>query len=75
MNRIVFAVTFAIGLLTVGWVGWGFVNTSWLALAMTAIIGAVYVLGAVEVSRFRAGTTALNTALTHVDAVPAEGGR
>ena len=74
MNRIVFAVTFAIGLLTVGWVGWGFVNTSWLALAMTAIIGAVYVLGAVEVSRFRAGTTALNTALTHVDAVPAEGG-
>ena len=64
MNRFVFAVAFAIGLLTVGWVGWGFVGASWLALLMTGVIGAVYGLGALEVSRFRQATSELAAALT-----------
>lgn len=63
MNRTFFAAVFAAGLLTVGWVGWGFAGTSWLALAMTLAIGAVYVLGALEVRRFCAATSALEHAL------------
>ena len=46
MNRIVFAVIFALGLATVAWVGWGFVGSSGLALGMTVVIGMV--LGLVD---------------------------
>jgi hypothetical protein len=63
MNRIVFNVAFAIGLAAVLWVGWGFVATSPLALAMTVVIAAVYVLGALELRQFRTATAALATAL------------
>ena len=66
MNRIVFAAAFAIGLMIVAWVGVGFIGASWLALAMTAVIGAVFVLGALEVSRYRAATASLATALAEV---------
>ena len=63
MNRIVFNVAFAIGLAAVLWVGWGFVATSPLALAMTVVIAAVYVLGALELRQFRTATATLATAL------------
>ncbi|RYX94722.1 MAG: DUF802 domain-containing protein [Comamonadaceae bacterium] len=66
MNRFVFAATFALGLVTVGWVAWGFVGASLLALAMTAVICVVYVLGALEVSRFRRGTAALAAMLDDI---------
>lgn len=55
-----------LGLVAVGWVGWGFVGTSWMALAMTAVIGGVYVLGALELRRFRAATATLSEALAHI---------
>ena len=63
MNRIVFAVAFAIGLVAVGWVGVGFIGASWLALAMTAAIAATYVLGAAELWQFRSASDALAAAL------------
>ena len=63
MSRHVFAMAFAIGLLAVAWVGSGFVGTSWLALAMTAAIGAVYLIGALELRQFRAASAALSGAL------------
>ena len=63
MNRIVFNVAFAIGLAAVLWVGWGFVGASALALAMTVVIAAVYVLGALELRQFRSATAALASAL------------
>ena len=56
MNKFMMTVIFTLGLVAVGWVGWGFVGTSWMALAMTAVIGGVYVLGALELRRFRAAT-------------------
>lgn len=71
MNRIVFAVAFAIGLVAVGWVGVGFIGASWLALAMTGAIAATYVLGAAELWQFRAASDALAAALTHTpDSTP-----
>ena len=66
MSRIVLAVAFVLGLVAVLWVGVGFVGTSALALAMSVVIGAVYVLGAMEIRRFRAVTASLQTALSHI---------
>ena len=63
MNKSVMAAIFAVGLAVVGWVGSGFVGSSPLALAMTAVIGGVYVLGAYELLQFRAATASLTTAL------------
>jgi uncharacterized protein DUF802 len=66
MNRIVFAVAFAIGLLTVGWVGLGFIGSSPLALLMTVLIAGVYGLGAFELKQFRSATSSLAAALAHI---------
>lgn len=66
MNKFMMTVIFIIGLVAVGWVGWGFVGASWMALAMTAVIGAVYILGTLELRRFRAATTSLSEALSQI---------
>ena len=66
MNRLFFTVTFAAGLVAVVWVGLGFVGSSGLALAMTAVIAGVYALGAFELRQFRAATATLSTALANV---------
>ncbi|MBA4109062.1 MAG: hypothetical protein C0487_05670 [Leptothrix sp. (in: Bacteria)] len=66
MNRIVFAAAFAIGLMVVGWVGVGFVGSSPLALLMTVLIAAVYVLGAYELRQFRQATESLSVALAQL---------
>jgi hypothetical protein len=63
MNRWGFGMAFGAGALALAWVGLGFVGTSALALAMTALIAAVYGLGAAELVTFRRGTAALATAL------------
>jgi hypothetical protein len=70
MNRRLFAIAFAIGLAAVGWVGWGFVGTSWLALAMTTVIATVYAFGAFELRRFRLATSGLSTALAAIPQPP-----
>ncbi|MEO5796913.1 MAG: DUF802 domain-containing protein [Rhodoferax sp.] len=72
MNRFVFAAIFAIGLLGVAWVGYGFVGTSALALAVTVVIAGVYLLGALELRRFRADTASLATALAELVQPPAD---
>ena len=66
MNKHFFNIAFGIGLLAVMWVGYGFVGSSWLALLMTAAIAGVYVLGALELKQFRAGTNALSSALNDI---------
>ena len=63
MKKRVMAAIFAVGLAVVGWVGWGFAGSSPLALAMTAVIGVVYAVGALELMRFGAATASLAAAL------------
>lgn len=70
MNKSVMAVIFATGLAAVGWVGWGFVGNSPLALVMTLVIAATYLLGAWELMRYRAATATLATALATDTAPP-----
>ena len=69
MNRSVSVVAFLLGLAVVVWVGVGYVGLSPLALGMTALIGAVYLTGALELLRFDRATAALQRAL---DTIPAD---
>ena len=70
MNKSVMAAIFAVGLAVVGWVGWGFVGSSPLALAMTVVIAAVYLVGAYELMQFRAATSSLSIALAGLGQQP-----
>lgn len=68
MNRYLFAVAFALGLLALLWVGVGFVGTSAMALLMTVVMAGVFAVGAWELTRFRATTAALARCLTQAPA-------
>jgi hypothetical protein len=63
LNKHLFTVAFLLGALGIVWAGAGFIDSSLLALAMTAIIGTVYGFGALELRRFRQATSSLTTAL------------
>lgn len=65
-NRLFFTAAFVLGLIAILWVGAGFVGTSGLALAMTALIAAVYLAGAQEMRRYRQASAALAEALAQV---------
>jgi hypothetical protein len=66
LNKHLFAAAFLLGALAIAWVGVGFIDSSFLALAMTAIIGAVYAFGALELHRFRQATATLTAALAAI---------
>lgn len=66
LNKHLFTVAFLLGALGIVWVGVGFIDSSFLALVMTAVIGAVYVFGAHELHRFRQATSTLATALAAI---------
>jgi len=66
MNRHLFTVAFFLGALGVVWMGVGFIHSSFLALAMTTVIGVVYVFGAFELRQFRQATSTLAAALAAI---------
>ncbi|MEO8120852.1 MAG: DUF802 domain-containing protein, partial [Rhodoferax sp.] len=66
MNRNLFTIAFLLGAAAVVWVGAGFIGGHVLALIMTALIGAVYVFGALELRQFRQASATLSTSLTAI---------
>ncbi|WP_292938521.1 DUF802 domain-containing protein [Noviherbaspirillum sp.] len=66
MNRHLFTVAFLLGVIGIVWVGVGFIDSSFLAMMMTAMIGAVYLFGALELHRFRQATSTLTSALAAI---------
>lgn len=68
MNKNFCLAAFLAGSIALLWVGAGYVGTHPLALTMTAIIAAFYLLGALELLRFHQATATLARAL---DAIPA----
>ena len=66
MNRHLFTAAFFLGALGIVWVGAVFIDSSFLALAITVVIGAVYVYGALELRQFRQATSTLATALATI---------
>ncbi|MCM8611139.1 DUF802 domain-containing protein [Accumulibacter sp.] len=66
MNRSLCALAFLSGAGVVVWVGAGFVGSNHLALLMTLVIAAVYLLGALEILGFRRATESLAQALAEI---------
>jgi len=74
MNRTASSLHYAaffVGLAAIGWVGIGYLGSNPLALAITLLIGAFYVMGALELRRFRAATATLTKAVSDVSQPPA----
>eukprot|EP01041_Mallomonas_annulata_P027806 gene27806-49512_t len=66
MKRYSFPIAFLLGALAVIWVAAAVATSHPLVLGMAAIIGGVYVFGAIELRQYRATTTALSQALTRI---------
>lgn len=66
MNTILSTLAFAIGAIVVAWVGVGYVDSSQLALTVTALIGLIYLAGALELLRFQSATAGLERALANI---------
>ena len=66
MKRYSFPIAFLLGALAVIWVAAAVATSHPLVLGMAAIIGGVYVFGAIELRQYRATTTALSQALTQI---------
>ena len=71
MNRFLHYTAFAIGLVAIGWVGAGYLGTQPLALGVTLVIGAFYLMGALELRRFQAATASLAHAVADTAPPPA----
>ena len=69
MKRSAFLIAFALGLLAMVWVTSAVASSHPLVLAMSTLIGAVYVFGALELHQYRATTRTLQEAL---DKTPAD---
>jgi len=67
MNRLLFALAFALGSAAVIWMALIFAGGDALAFTVTAVIGGVFVLGAIELLGFRKATASLATALNELD--------
>lgn len=63
MNRQLSVAAWAVGLLSVGWVASGYLEASPLALLMTLLIAAFYLMGSLELWRFHQATQGLRAAV------------
>ncbi|WP_062366765.1 DUF802 domain-containing protein [Variovorax paradoxus] len=71
MNRFLHYAVFAAGLAVVCWVGAGYVGSHTLALAVTMLVGAFYLMGALELHRFQQATATLSHAVAALSDPPA----
>ncbi|MEC5404405.1 DUF802 domain-containing protein [Paraburkholderia sp. MPAMCS5] len=63
-------VVFAAGLAAVGGIAAGYVGSNWLALAVTLLIGAFYLAGALELRRYSEATSTLARAVASLSEPP-----
>jgi hypothetical protein len=66
MNAFLRSAAFAAGLAVLGWVALGYAGANPLALAITLVIAAFYIAGALELLRFQRGTAALAAAVAEL---------
>ncbi|RST52003.1 DUF802 domain-containing protein [Variovorax sp. DXTD-1] len=72
MTRFLQYAVFAAGLAAVCWVGAGYLGSSHpLALSITVLVGAFYLMGVVELHRFRQATSTLASAAARLTEAPA----
>jgi hypothetical protein len=70
MNRFLSYAAFFVGLAAVCWVGTGYIGSNPLALAVTVLVGAFYLTGALELRRFHQATATLTHAVTDMSHPP-----
>lgn len=70
MNRFLSYAVFFVGLAAVCWVGTGYIGSNPLALAVTVLVGAFYLMGALELRRFHQATATLTHAVTDMSHPP-----
>lgn len=70
MTRFLHHAAFFVGLAAVCWVGVGYIGTNPLALAITVLIGAFYLMGALELHRFHQATSTLARAVADMPNPP-----
>jgi hypothetical protein len=70
MNRTLHYAAFVLGLAALCWVGAGFIGANPLALTVTLLIGAFYLMGALELMRFHQATSTLTRALAGLSQAP-----
>ena len=63
MTRFIFAMAFLLGAAAVVTMGMNFIESDTLALTVTAVIGGVYAIGAIELLQFRRATSTLSRSL------------
>jgi hypothetical protein len=63
MTRYIFAMAFLLGTAAVVMMGMNFIESDTLALTVTAVIGGVYAIGAMELLQFRRATSTLTRSL------------
>jgi len=71
MTRFLHFAAFFVGLAAVCWVGAGYIGSNPLALAITLLIGAFYLMGALELRRYQQATATLASAVAGLSAPPA----
>ena len=71
MTRSLPYTAFLLGLAAIGWVGAGYLGSHPLALAVTALVGAFYLMGALELRRFQQATATLERAVADASQPPA----
>jgi hypothetical protein len=64
-------VVFLVGLAAVAWIGVGYLGSNSLALAVTLLVGACYIVGALELRRYSQATASLARAVADLSAPPA----
>jgi hypothetical protein len=68
MKRYSFSIAFGLGAVALIWVAAAVASSHFLVLVMTALIGAVYVFGALELRQYRTTTVQLQQGLAQVPA-------
>ncbi|WP_416051807.1 DUF802 domain-containing protein [Cupriavidus basilensis] len=71
MSRYLNFAVFLVGLAAVCWIGVGYAGSNTLALAVTMLIGACYVAGALELRRYHQATSTLARAIAGLSEPPA----
>src|SRR6201746_2675736 len=72
MSRYLNIVVFLVGLAAVCWIGAGYVGSNPLAFAVTLLIGACYLAGALELQRYSQATSTLTRAVADLSGPPPE---
>jgi hypothetical protein len=70
MNRFLYPTTFAVGLLAIAWVGAGYIPGNPLALSLVVLIGAFFLMGALELHHYQQATASLVRTLGATSAPP-----